>query len=423
MVSRGRLLARAVALNQAAVTRSLTADLVGLRLEVAGHRDFWLPRGERPPWVDQARAQAETWFPDLGEEALRETLLRPVRVYELEAAAGKRRVAVLGAVTGRDGESCLIRAMLEASTARKQLADSGDIALAYGSLSSLDARELLAEIATDLTPQSLAARDPDAPPPTALVVGDASPPERDAIQRRLWSHGVRTEAFLDQPYRRIQIAVGRIQSFKGEILVVNVPRCGEAAGPVLGASNAATAPLLILQEGALEYQLLELDDGLDEHSVDLPASATPDTPESGVDGWTSAANRVRSLQGDDGSFVLTKRCSAGLEKTPYQHTAHMVNQLAKLAQLAAKWAERKGQLNRRFEEWARAEEGLEVAMRDKKLTALKLDRFEHAGRSYSREPHVQVDDAKAFTECGRIYFAVDHTPHRFIVDHIGLHLY
>jgi len=101
----------------------------------------------------------------------------------------------------------------------------------------------------------------------------------------------------------------------------------------------------------------------------------------------------------------------------------MVDQLEKLARLAAKWTEREGSLNASFEEWARAEEGLEIARRDKKLTALKLHRFEHDGRSHSREPHVQVDDAKAFTECGRIYFAIDKQPYRFIVDHIGLHLY
>jgi hypothetical protein len=140
-------------------------------------------------------------------------------------------------------------------------------------------------------------------------------------------------------------------------------------------------------------------------------------------GWRTAAEQARSLQGQDGSFVLTKKCSAGLEKTPYPNAARMVDQLEKLARLAAKWTEREGSLNGSFEEWARAEEGLEIALRDKKLTALKLHRFEHDGRSYSREPHVQVDDAKAFTECGRIYFAIDKRPYRFIVDHIGLHPY
>ncbi|MDQ3092179.1 MAG: hypothetical protein M3R46_11095 [Actinomycetota bacterium] len=398
----------------------MTADLVGLRLEVAGHRDFWLPRGERPGWVDNALTQTEAWLPGSGEPALRATLLSPARVYELEAISARRRVAVLGAVTPPDGEPCLIRALLEASTAGKHLADCGDLEFACASLASLDARELLGEVASGLTAPSLRAPDPDGAPPTALVVGDASLTERKAIERRLWTHGVRVEAFLDQPYRRIPAAVERVQAFKGSFLVLNIPGCGDVAGQLLGAANAATGPLFILQEEELEYLLLELDDRLDEASVDL---TEPPTDAVKPQGWRTAAEQARSLQGQDGSFVLTKKCSAGLEKTPYPNAARMVDQLEKLARLAAKWTEREGSLNGSFEEWARAEEGLEIALRDKKLTALKLHRFEHDGRSYSREPHVQVDDAKAFTECGRIYFAIDKRPYRFIVDHIGLHPY
>jgi len=364
--------------------------------------------------------QTEAWFPGSGEPALRETLLSPARVYELEAIPGRRRVAVLSAIIPPAGEPRVIRAVLEASSAGKHLADCGDLELACASLSSLDARELLGDIASGLTAPSLSARDPDGVPPTALVVGDASLTERKAIERRLWTHGVRAEAFLDHPYRRITAAVERVQAFKGSLLVLNMPGCGDVAGQLLGAANAATAPLLILQEGELEYLLLELDDRLDEASVDLPESPTD---ELALQGWRTAAEHVRSLQGQDGSFLLTKKCSAGLEKTPYPNAARMVDQLEKLARLAAKWTEREGSLNASFEEWARAEEGLEIARRDKKLTALKLHRFEHDGRSHSREPHVQVDDAKAFTECGRIYFAIDKQPYRFIVDHIGLHLY
>jgi len=420
MVSRGRLLARAVALSRAPGGASLAADLVGLRLEVADHRDFSLPRGERPGWVDDALMRTEAWLPGSGEPALRETLLSPARVYELEAISGRRRVAVLGAVTPPDGDPRLIRALLEASTAGKLVADCGDLELACASLSSLDARELLGDVASGLTAPSLSARDPDGAPPTALVVGDASLTERKAIERRLWTHGVRVEAFWNHPNRRITAAVERVRAFKGSFLVLNIPGCGDAAGQLLGAASAATAPLLILQEGELEYQLLELDDRLDEASVDLSESPIDEvTPQ----GWRTAAEQVRSLQGQDGSLVLTKKCSAGLEKTPYANAARMVDQLEKLARLAAKWTEREGSLNRGFEEWARDEEGLEIALRDRNLAALKLHRFEHDGRTYSREPHVQVDDAKPFTECGRIYFAIDRQPYRLIVDHIGLHLY
>jgi hypothetical protein len=423
MVSRGRLLARAVALDQATSGTSLTADLVGLRLEVAGHRDFCLPRHEHPPWVDAAVTQAEEWLPGLGAQALRQTLLRPARVYELEAVGDQRRVAVLAAVNDQRSEPYLVRGVLEARTAGKRLADCGNLELTGAPLSTQDARELLAEVATELTRPSLAAPDPDGVPPAALVVGDASASERDAIRRQLWSHGVRVEDFLDQPYRRTHVARSRVQSFKGELLVLNVPGCQAEAGALIGAAGASTAPLLLLHEGDLQYLLLELDDELDNRSVDVPLAPVPEPPGTPPAGWKTAARCVRSLQRDDGSFVLTKKCSAGLEKTPYPHPAHMVDQLEKLSRLAVKWAERKGRLECGFEDWARAEEGLEIAWRDKKLVRLKLDSFQHENRTFSREPHVQPDDAKAFTECGRIYFAVDNDPYRFIVDHIGLHLY
>lgn len=221
---------------------------------------------------------------------------------------------------------------------------------------------------------------------------------------RRWADGVGLELAVHEPV-----------PVRGEV-AAQEPDCANEEGRPRGSDKQLKYLRSLLHEAIERMPEAEL------RQIRLPVEYLV-RRDTATEEWRTAADRLRSLQRDDGTFVLTKKCSGGLEQTPYPSPPRMVDQIERLARLAIKWAEREGSTNGRFKDWARAEEGLEIAMSDRNLVELELDRFYHEGRAYSREPHVKVDDAKAFAECGRIYFAIDHDPHRFIIDHIGLHLY
>ena len=53
----------------------------------------------------------------------------------------------------------------------------------------------------------------------------------------------------------------------------------------------------------------------------------------------------------------------------------------------------------------------------------KADKFTFENRSFSREPHIKIDDYTNPNEVGRVYFAIDAKSRRFVVDHAGTKLY
>ncbi len=426
MVSRQRLLERSQPLSTSTGSASQLAERVdGLRVEPAGHRPFQLRPGE-PPWLATATISVEglllgataSHLPGLGIAGVAALLLAPARVYELASAVGRRRVAVLASVV-TEGQTILLRGIIEAPVIGGTPTDSGTIAITGASLQDERARGLLLEVADDLTPSSLASLDPDGAPPVALVVGDLPPGGRDAMRRRLWAHGVRLEGVLEGPYRRYDEARRRVEAFKGDLLLLSVPGCRDVIGKLVAVASPEPRPVLLLGEGELEYQLLEVDERLDEHHVDL-AHAGLDVPAQEIS-WSSVAEFVTSEQSD--YFAVTGRCLRKLPGCPYSDPARMRDQLERLARLARAWAKRDGSIGGRLEDWARTQEGLEIALHDAGLVRRRLHEFQFSGLTYNREPHVKVDDAKAFTDCGRIYFALDREGRRFIVDHIGLHPY
>jgi hypothetical protein len=328
-------------------------------------------------------------------------------------------VTLLAGVLDGDGEAVLLRAIIEADVADNVPVDSGTIAITGARLHDKRSRQLLVEIAEDLTSASLASPDPDGPPPTALVVGDLPLGGRNAVRRRLWAHGVRLENTLDGPYRRYEEVRRQVLAFKGDLLLLSVPGCRDVIGQLVAVASPKSKRLLLLGEGELDYLLLEVDERLDDHRVDLPVGAAepPDEDET----WSSVTARVKCLQGDH--FAVTKRCLATLPACPYPDPSRMLDQVEGLVRIARMWATKRGGVGNRLEDWAHGHEGLEIALHDKGLVRRRLHLFDFAGRTYNREPHVKVDDAKPFAECGRIYFALDRDHWRIIVDHIGLHPY
>lgn len=420
MVSRGALLSVVATLTPGGVEP--LPDLRGLRLEPEGHRVLRLPSNEHPDWRESAVEQAAAFVPaDLAVEATEVVLQRPTRVYELNAPAGVRRVVALAGVQQAGGQPMLLRATLAVNVPEGGLASWGPAAFTGAGLDEVASRDLLVDFVDDLTAPSLAARDPDGRPATALVVGDCPKPVQDSIRRRLWCHGVRVEAHLTQPERRADVTRQRVETFVGDVLVVLERGCGGALGRLLAAANTGSAPLVLVGETEVEYLLVELDEGLDARAVDLLRLEIEAEEALPAMDWCLGTEAVAALECDH--FVTTPRCLKRLPSCSYGDVDRMLDHLRRLRRLSEKWSQQQGDVGARFENWASVEAGLDIALHDQELVRKGLQRFDFDGQRYSREPHVKVDDAKAFIDCGRIYFALDTSKWRVIVDHIGLHPY
>lgn len=136
-----------------------------------------------------------------------------------------------------------------------------------------------------------------------------------------------------------------------------------------------------------------------------------------VETWEEFAELAPVLESD--AFVLTDRAREQCSQNDYASADRMWDHLEALAKAAEAYREARGAPGNRLNEWIAESFQIEIAMFDNNLADKT---FEFDGETFSREPHVKVDDFKSPDKCGRIYFAVDPKGERFIVDHIGLHL-
>jgi hypothetical protein len=135
--------------------------------------------------------------------------------------------------------------------------------------------------------------------------------------------------------------------------------------------------------------------------------------------WREFAEHLPLLESP--AFAITPRAKEGCDPSPYPDPARMWSHLARLAEAADAWAAQNCAVGNALKTWIQENfDGLEISLHDRGLGSRASFSFE--GETYSREPHVKVDDYKGPDECGRIYFAMDRDEQRFIVDHIGLHL-
>jgi hypothetical protein len=276
MVSRRRMSALAVTLASLPAGRWDAES--PLWLNPAAHRPLRLPKNEPPRWSHAVRQLKHTWLDDHAAGALMQLLTRPARCYELDGAEGGRRIALLGCV--RDGTHQLlicIRLRVSLHT-RAQAEEWEQFTVTAQDLDHPAARDELVAVAEELTPQSFKARDPDGPPPEALVIGDLSSEQRERLTRRLWAHGVRAKRVLEQPYRSPKYSCRAVNRFDGALLVLVQEGCGVVYSNLLAANRPPTLPVLLAHTDP-DLWPVELDEQLDEAGVDHPlAQATEPAP-------------------------------------------------------------------------------------------------------------------------------------------------
>lgn len=136
--------------------------------------------------------------------------------------------------------------------------------------------------------------------------------------------------------------------------------------------------------------------------------------------WIEAAVQIRGLVNDTPeAILLTDRALRMLDSNPYPDAARMLAHFRLLLELAQLY--HADAVAGRLDD-AAAALGLTIALFDNslKLSHLVLD---GAVTDLRAEPHVKVDDHVSPDRCGRIYFALDTSQRRFLVDHIGIHNY
>ncbi|WP_432572179.1 hypothetical protein [Kineococcus sp. SYSU DK005] len=235
---------------------------------------------------------------------------------------------------------------------------------------------------------------------------------------------------VDVPYRRAE----RAERALGRVALTARLTAAEAAGDTAGTIEVLKEQLV--QARGENEQWLEEVHRLEGQVADLtaalgrvhraPGEQCPEPP-----AWESAP----PLTPDDADPLLdflerrserrlrfTADVARTWRKSRYAHPQLMREALIKLGRASVAFAETQGSMNARLGEWFRDEHGLEVATTDLKLKESGRARFDFEGfRGLDGVPHVKLGDAKSWRECGRIYFAYQSEPARFVVHHVGLH--
>lgn len=133
-----------------------------------------------------------------------------------------------------------------------------------------------------------------------------------------------------------------------------------------------------------------------------------------IENWEEIEEHLSDLEGP--GFCLTDLAKSCADKNRYPHPPAMWKSLRALERIGRAYNELGADLGMRFEQFALDREGLDVALQDNSYVG---HLFEYEGSTYSRLPHVKIDDAKAPNEVGRIYFALDKEGKRVIVDWFG----
>ena len=128
-------------------------------------------------------------------------------------------------------------------------------------------------------------------------------------------------------------------------------------------------------------------------------------------------------EGSHGALVFTEAAQESWARSGYPYPDRMRQALESLAQAALAWRHTHGRLGRSMTSWLSEEYGLHYANDDEAMRRRRISTFEFDGHTYSRLPHIKVDDHVSPDRVGRVYFGIDETHHRWIVDHVGLKLH
>ncbi len=125
----------------------------------------------------------------------------------------------------------------------------------------------------------------------------------------------------------------------------------------------------------------------------------------------------------DGAIVFTNAAHTSWRESNYPYPEKMREALIALAKAGTAYRDANGRTNGRFSDWMHLNFGVRMSVLDDTLSDLELDVFDFEDATYSRLPHLQLDDHTTRDRVGRVYFAIDDNDLRFIVDHVGLKLY
>lgn len=124
-----------------------------------------------------------------------------------------------------------------------------------------------------------------------------------------------------------------------------------------------------------------------------------------------------------GALVFTENAKKQWSKCAYPKPEQMREALDALALLADAWREANGNVGKDLTSWMAEEVGLTLSLHDNPLRTAGKHLFGFEGVTWDRTPHIKVADHTSPNQVGRIYFAIDNTGRRWVVDHVGLKLY
>jgi hypothetical protein len=367
--------------------------------------------GRRDDLQGAAAALERVRQSDVVEFAMLSDLLRePLRAYRMPGDDASTRHKLIGSWSLDDGSISIGHADV---TARPDAAPAERLDIAFRVLRAPAIEDAVADLEAvffEITPADRLGDRYRDPKEALLWVGDSGRAGasgagwKDKVAAIAEARGLDV-AFCEQPgaFQRTHTEIAR---FEGKTLAVWENSAGPfARRDVLPPKWRAQA--IYLEEPdfgeALEELRLMLDEG-------VPESES-------VESWEQFSSRLPELESD--AFVVTERCRNSLRSNPYPDPRRMWDFVERLSRAARDRQALGGEVGERLAEWVAENYEIEIALHDSGLGAWAEFTFE--GRQYSREPHVKVDDFKDPSECGRIYFAIDQEPPRFIVDHIGLH--
>ncbi len=126
----------------------------------------------------------------------------------------------------------------------------------------------------------------------------------------------------------------------------------------------------------------------------------------------------------EGAIVFTQSAIRSWKQSTYPYVERMKDALVTLAQAAVEWRRSGCQTGGMvIDDWFKTRWDMNMAGTDKGLRKFKAQKFSYEGQDLNREPHLKLDDHVKPNEVGRVYFGLDVSNQRFVVDHVGTKLY
>ena len=340
----------------------------------------------------------------------------PTRTVELDGGLGHVDLAVVATDSGE--------LLLAAEWRRVERNMKRTVEWCAGSWSDTSDREDSERLILGLLER--AHTEPDADARRCLVAIDADRPEAStaagtaAYSIAAW-RGWRLDQTSVHPANTVDMKSLHARMASGghhALLVVGDGQWSEAAiARFMGSPGRIAACVWVLREGEVPTESL------------MAALAGFDVPEGSEDptlGWDAIRKLVEDHEPSEEGAVPGVVCfsSNGRRSVDgsgtYQNPARLGTPMRQLCLAARAFRASNGSVGSGLAEWFRGY-GLTYAPDDNGLKAGDVI-FKLKGVDYNASHHIKVDEARAWSQTGRIYFAIDYKNYRFIVHHVGGHL-